>query len=193
MRYFFTIAHWGRFIVLTKQGVVNLIPSMHNEPSPVCFEVILMKEKIKNKMSVKKKVFISILLIVLSFILGSTIYTFVAPPVYLAVKYDTSPFNYKLDRYDPAIYYFDISYFDYHLTIPTWQYTYKDKELMVQFFDNSFYDDYQMEYLFNESVKQLKKNVDSRIDGFTINNSDSYGIYDSKKRKRLIRFGMILT
>lgn len=142
-----------------------------------------MKEKIKNKMSMKKKVFISILLIVLSFILGSTIYTFVAPPVYLAVKYDTSPFNYKLDRYDPAIYVFDLNNFDDYFTTPTWQYTYNDKELMVQFFDNSFYDDYQMEYLFNESVKQLKKNVDNRIDGFAVNCDNSYGINDDEEGK----------
>lgn len=140
-----------------------------------------MKEKIKNKMSVKKKVFISILLIVLSFILGSTIYTFVAPPVYLAVKYDTSPFNYKLDRYDPAIYVFDLNNFDDYFTTPTWQYTYNDKELMVQFFDNSFYDDYQMEYLFNESIKRLQKNVDSRIDCFDFTSGNVYGTTGNEK------------
>lgn len=95
---------------------------------------------------------------------------------YLVDKYGFNSKKLVLLNYKPSTFRDDTNLgipFDWYWTSPTWKFRYNGRTFGVSKDDEDmFYDDYQMEDIFEWSVEYLKNNVDENIVAIKIENGD---------------------
>lgn len=134
----------------------------------------------------KKKKTIKIIIIILIAIFVATImFVFVLPKIYLARKYDTKMNDYRVERFTPGYFMYDVDYWKikWHETELIYERKDNNRLFKVDFFNFSFYDSYQREDVEEWITEELKENIDKNIDYVYIGHNTVYGIYDDKNDK----------
>ena len=92
-------------------------------------------------------------ILIFAVVLTTFLYVFVFPKIYLAHKYDTKMSDYKVERFTPGYFMYDIDYWAVKWHNPRWTVKTKKRRFNVINLYAHLYDDYQMEEVENWAVE----------------------------------------
>lgn len=129
----------------------------------------------------KKKVLKTVSIIMAAVIVSVFTFIFVVPKVYLAHKYDTKITDYKVEKFYPGYFMYDIDFWATKWHNTKWDIKTKNGNFKVIISHQCLYDDYQRNEIEQWILEELQKKINKNICCIPISSSDIYGKYDSER------------